>query len=195
MKHWRVIVIVLTALAAVPVTFVEAAVAAPSPGVVASGFCTYRTGYLATSTQAAERINTYFVAGAVGSEIFHVGDPAHVRVHVAEDRHAGAGRERQEHGAGRLRRRRVATGDRVSRTAGRVLDECGEPDEHGYRRNPRRAGARGEGQPGLQRGLRDAGDRLLGPQFRRHGGHGARRRSAHTGTGGRTERPGHTAGA
>jgi hypothetical protein len=70
----RVIVIVLTALATVPATFAEAAVAAPSPGVVAGGFCTYRTGYLATSTQAAQRINTYFAAGSVGSEIFHVGN-------------------------------------------------------------------------------------------------------------------------
>jgi hypothetical protein len=65
---------VLTALAAVAATFAAAAVAAPTPGVVAGGFCTYRTGYLATSTQAAQRINTYFAAGAVGSEIFHVGN-------------------------------------------------------------------------------------------------------------------------
>jgi PA domain len=70
----RVIVIVVTALAAVAATFVEVAVAAPSPGVVAGGFCTYGTGYLANSTQAAQRINTYFAAGAVGSEIFHVGN-------------------------------------------------------------------------------------------------------------------------
>src|SRR6266511_882914 len=70
----RAIVIVLTALAAVAATFAAAAVAAPTPGVVAGGFCTYRTGYLATSTQAAQRINTYFAAGAVGSEIFHVGN-------------------------------------------------------------------------------------------------------------------------
>src|SRR6266480_3494742 len=59
---------------AIAATFAEAAVAAPSPGVVAGGFCTYRTGYLSTSTQAAQRINTYFAAGAVGSEIFHVGN-------------------------------------------------------------------------------------------------------------------------
>jgi PA domain len=74
MKRFRVIVIVLAALAAVPAVFAEAAVTAPSPGVVAGGFCTYRTGYLATNPQAAQRINTYFAAGAVGSEIFHVGN-------------------------------------------------------------------------------------------------------------------------
>jgi hypothetical protein len=49
--------------------------AAPSPGVVAGGFCTYRTGFLKASPQAAERINQYFAAGRVGSEIFHVGVP------------------------------------------------------------------------------------------------------------------------
>jgi hypothetical protein len=59
---------------AIAATFAEAAVAAPSPGVVAGGFCTYRTGYLSTSTQAAQWINTYFAAGSVGSEIFHVGN-------------------------------------------------------------------------------------------------------------------------
>src|SRR2546430_9796294 len=48
---------------AIAATFAEAAVAAPSPGVVAGGFCTYRTGYLSTSTQAAQWINTYFAAG------------------------------------------------------------------------------------------------------------------------------------
>jgi PA domain-containing protein len=78
MKHFRsgrIIVVVLTGLAAVTAaTFADAAVTAPSPGVVAGGFCTYRTGNLATSTQAAQRINTYFAAGSVGSEIFHVGN-------------------------------------------------------------------------------------------------------------------------
>src|SRR5437870_5274242 len=59
---------------AIAATFAEAVVAAPSPGVVAGGFCTYRTGYLSTSTQAAQWINTYFAAGSVGSEIFHVGN-------------------------------------------------------------------------------------------------------------------------
>src|SRR2546430_14212979 len=55
---------------AIAATFAEAAVAAPSPGVVAGGFCTYRTGYLSTSTQAAQWINTYFAAGSGGFEIF-----------------------------------------------------------------------------------------------------------------------------
>src|SRR5438094_7278600 len=59
---------------AIAATFAEAAVAAPSPGVVAGGFCTDRTGYLSTSTQAAQWINTYFAAGSAGSEIFHVGN-------------------------------------------------------------------------------------------------------------------------
>src|SRR6266513_5862388 len=59
---------------AIAATFAEKAVAAPSPGVVADGFCTYRTGNLSTSTQAAQWINTYFAAGSVGSEIFHVGN-------------------------------------------------------------------------------------------------------------------------
>src|SRR5437016_9431438 len=45
---------------AIAATFVEAAVAAPSPGVVAGGFCTYGTGYFKTSTEAAQRINQYF---------------------------------------------------------------------------------------------------------------------------------------
>jgi hypothetical protein len=45
----------------------------PNPGVVAGGFCTYRTGFFKTSTEAAQRIDQYFAAGAVGSEIFHVG--------------------------------------------------------------------------------------------------------------------------
>src|SRR2546429_3673992 len=57
---------------AIAATFAEAAVAAPSPGVVAGGFCTYRAGYLSTSTQAAQWINTYFPAGPVGSEHFSV---------------------------------------------------------------------------------------------------------------------------
>ena len=74
MKHFGVIVVVLAALAAFPAMFAEAAVTAPSPSVVAGGFCTYRTGNIATSTQAAQRINTYFAAGTVGSEIFHVGN-------------------------------------------------------------------------------------------------------------------------
>jgi hypothetical protein len=60
-------------------TFAEAQVAAPSPGVVAGGFCTYRTGNIATSTEAAQRINAYFpfptgTPVPVGSEIFHVGN-------------------------------------------------------------------------------------------------------------------------
>src|SRR6266852_2079654 len=50
-------------------------IAPPSPGLVAGGFCTYRTGFFKTSTQAAQRINQYFAAGGVGSEIFHVGVP------------------------------------------------------------------------------------------------------------------------
>src|SRR2546427_13280813 len=58
---------------AIAATFAEAAVAAPSPGVVAGGFCTYRTGYLSTSTQAAQWINTYFAAGPAGLGVFHVG--------------------------------------------------------------------------------------------------------------------------
>jgi hypothetical protein len=41
--------------------------------VVAGGFCTYRTGFLKTNTQAAQLINQYFGA-TVGSEIFHVGN-------------------------------------------------------------------------------------------------------------------------
>jgi PA domain len=76
MKRFRVIVIVLAALAAVPATFAEAAVAAPSPGVVAGGFCTYGTGYFKSSTEAARRINQYFgTAGGstAAREIFHVG--------------------------------------------------------------------------------------------------------------------------
>jgi len=69
MTYWRGIVIALGSLAAALAAFVAAAVSAPSPGVVTGGFCTYRTGYIATSTEAAQRINTYF-----GSpDIFHVG--------------------------------------------------------------------------------------------------------------------------
>src|SRR5262249_3962010 len=69
MTYWRGIVIALGSLAVVLAAFVAAAVAAPSPGVVTGGFCTYRTGNIATSTQAAQRINRYF-----GSpDIFHVG--------------------------------------------------------------------------------------------------------------------------
>jgi hypothetical protein len=60
MKRFRVIVIALTALAAVAATFAEAGVAAPNPGVVAGGFCTYGTGYFKSSTEAAQRINQYF---------------------------------------------------------------------------------------------------------------------------------------
>src|SRR5438105_13354334 len=50
--------------------------AAPTPGVIAGGFCTSGTGALKTSPEDARRINQYFAAGAIGSEIFHVGDPA-----------------------------------------------------------------------------------------------------------------------
>jgi PA domain len=67
------ILVVLAGVAAVGATFARAAATTPSPGVVAGGFCTYRTGYFKTSTEAAQRINQYFAAGAVGSEIFHVG--------------------------------------------------------------------------------------------------------------------------
>jgi hypothetical protein len=61
------ILIVLLGVAAAATTFAKAAVASPSPGVVAGGFCTYRTGFFKTSTEAAQRINQYFAAGAVGS--------------------------------------------------------------------------------------------------------------------------------
>ena len=37
-------------------------------------FLHVRTGNLSTSTQTAQWINTYFAAGLVGSEIFHVGN-------------------------------------------------------------------------------------------------------------------------
>jgi PA domain len=47
----------------------------PNPGVVAGTFCTFRTGFFKTSTEAGQRINQYFAAGEVGSEIFHVGVP------------------------------------------------------------------------------------------------------------------------
>jgi PA domain len=48
--------------------------AAPSPGVVAGGFCTYRTGFLKTSTEAAQRINQYFgLLPPNPPEFFHVG--------------------------------------------------------------------------------------------------------------------------
>jgi PA domain len=76
-RSMRVFAIVFTALAAMAATFAEAGVAAPSPGVVAGGFCTYRTGYFKTSTEAAQRISQYFgTAGGSTSaarEIFHVG--------------------------------------------------------------------------------------------------------------------------
>jgi hypothetical protein len=62
----------LLILLAIAATFAEAAVAAPSPGVVAGGFCTYRTGYLSTNTQAAQWINTYFAVSS--PEFFHVGN-------------------------------------------------------------------------------------------------------------------------
>src|SRR2546430_13273885 len=63
---------------AIAATFAEAAVAAPSPGVVAGGFCTYRTGYLSTSTQAAPWLNTYFAPGpppAGRFPLWHAGRP------------------------------------------------------------------------------------------------------------------------
>src|SRR4029453_13659303 len=70
LRSRHAIVMVLVALAAGAATFAGGAVAAPTPGVVAGGFCTYRTGYLATSTQAAQRINTYFAAGGGGGARF-----------------------------------------------------------------------------------------------------------------------------
>jgi hypothetical protein len=74
------IAIVLTAVAAAAATLAQAVVTPPSPGVVAGGFCTYRTGYFKTSTEAAQRINQYFgMAGAptpAAREIFHVGTGA-----------------------------------------------------------------------------------------------------------------------
>jgi hypothetical protein len=48
--------------------------AAPNPGVVAGGFCTYRTGFFKTSTEAAQRINQYFgLLPPNPPEFFHVG--------------------------------------------------------------------------------------------------------------------------
>jgi hypothetical protein len=64
--------IVLAGVAAAAATFAQAAVAPPSPGVVAGGFCTYGTGYFKRSPEAAQRINQYFGASA-GAEVFHVG--------------------------------------------------------------------------------------------------------------------------
>lgn len=71
--HGRAAIAIVMAGVVAAATFAQAAVTPPSPGVVAGGFCTYRTGYFKTSTEAAQRINQYFAAGAVGSEIFHVG--------------------------------------------------------------------------------------------------------------------------
>src|SRR5262245_24775348 len=64
--------LVVLALAAAAVASAQADVAAPSPGVVAGGFCTYGKGYFQNSPEAAQRVNQYFGASA-GSEIFHVG--------------------------------------------------------------------------------------------------------------------------
>jgi PA domain len=48
--------------------------AAPNPGVVAGGFCTYRTGFFKTSTEAAQGINQYFgLLPPNPPEFFHVG--------------------------------------------------------------------------------------------------------------------------
>jgi hypothetical protein len=54
---------------------------APTPGVVAGGFCTYQPGFVKTSTETARRINQYFALGStlqplIGAEFFHVGVPA-----------------------------------------------------------------------------------------------------------------------
>jgi PA domain len=68
------VTMLLVGLAAVGATLANAVGATPSPGVVAGGFCTYGKGNLANSTEAAQWINTYFAAGTVGSEIFHVGN-------------------------------------------------------------------------------------------------------------------------
>ena len=61
-------------------TFAQAAVASPSPGVVAGGFCTYGKGYFQNSPEAAQRLNQYFgKAGAPTAgarEISHVGSGA-----------------------------------------------------------------------------------------------------------------------
>jgi PA domain len=51
---------------------------APTPGVVAGGFCTYPTGFYATNTQAAQSIDQYFglpTATVPHPEFFHVGAP------------------------------------------------------------------------------------------------------------------------
>ena len=76
----RAMVTALAALGAVGATAAATATAAPAPGVVAGGFCTYRTGYFKSSTEAAQRINQYFgTAGAptpAAREIFHVGTGA-----------------------------------------------------------------------------------------------------------------------
>jgi PA domain len=73
----RAMVTALAALAAVGATAAPTATATPAPGVVAGGFCTYRTGYFKSSTEAVQRINQYFgTAGAptpAAREIFHVG--------------------------------------------------------------------------------------------------------------------------
>ena len=71
MKSKVMVPVVLAGAVAAAATFATAVVA-PTPGVVAGGFCTYRTGYFKTSTVAAQRINQYFGA-APGAEIFHVG--------------------------------------------------------------------------------------------------------------------------
>src|SRR5262245_618773 len=74
-RSWTAVMVVLAGVAAVGATFARAVpTSSPSAGVVAGGFCTYGTGYFKTSTEAAQRINTYFAAGSVGSEIFHVGN-------------------------------------------------------------------------------------------------------------------------
>jgi hypothetical protein len=74
------IAIVVAGVVAVAAAFAQAAVTAPSPGVVAGGFCTYGTGYFKNSAEAAQRINQFFgTAGAstaAGREIFHVGSGA-----------------------------------------------------------------------------------------------------------------------
>src|SRR5262249_60984158 len=64
--------LVVLALAAAAATSAQAAVAPPSPGVVAGGFCTYGKGYFKNSPDSAQRVNRYFGASP-GSEIFHIG--------------------------------------------------------------------------------------------------------------------------
>jgi hypothetical protein len=83
MQRFRGTCVIVTALAALTTTGAPAAaiaIAAPAPGVVAGGFCTYRTGYFKSSTEAVQRINQYFgTAGApspAAREIFHVGTGA-----------------------------------------------------------------------------------------------------------------------